>query len=148
MALLSRHALDGTPWYGKALCRLLKGVTAGQAAAHPIRGAHNIWEEVLHAITWRQVAIKLLQGEKAPRVPAAKNWPKPPKPTAAAWKQTLDELKGTQPVLEAAIDALTDKRLSEKAREKRFSFYILIHGVIQHDAYHAGQIALLKNALK
>ena len=27
------------------------------------------------------------------------------------------------------------------------SFYVLLHGIVQHDLYHAGQIALLKKAV-
>ncbi len=27
------------------------------------------------------------------------------------------------------------------------SFYIMLHGLAQHDAYHAGQIAMLKKAV-
>ena len=146
IAKLSRHTLDGQPWYGTALCKLLAGVTAEKAAAHPIPGAHSIWQEVLHAITWRKVTIRLLNGEKEPDVTEEENWPQPSGDSAAAWQQTLDELAGTQEPLEAALAALTDERLSEKAPEKPYSFYVLVHGVIQHDAYHAGQIALLKNA--
>jgi uncharacterized damage-inducible protein DinB len=101
---------------------------------------------VLHAISWRNVAIRLLNGETVPPVTEDENWPKPSGDSAAAWQQTLDELARTQERFEAAITALTDERLSEKAPEKPFSFYVLVHGVIQHDAYHAGQIALLKNA--
>jgi uncharacterized damage-inducible protein DinB len=146
IAQLSKSTFDGKPWYGRALCKLLAGVTAERAAAHPIAGAHSIWQEVLHCITWRKVATRLLNGEKVPSVSGKTNWPKPPATSAAAWQQTLDELAQTQVSLEAAIAALTDKRLSEKAPEKSFSLYVLLHGVIQHDAYHAGQIALLRKA--
>jgi uncharacterized damage-inducible protein DinB len=146
IALLSRHALDGEPWYGLAVCKLLAGVTAEKAAAHPIPGAHSIWQEVLHAITWRQVTIRLLNGEKEGAVTEEENWPKQPETSAAAWQKTLDDLMSTQAPLEAALMALTDERLSEKAPEKPFNFYVLVHGIIQHDAYHAGQIAMLKNA--
>ncbi len=145
---LSRHTFDGTPWYGTALCKLLADVSAEQAAAaaHPTSGAHTIWQEVRHAIMWRAVAIRLLNGEQVGSVTEEENWPQAPATSAAAWRQTLDELAQTQVSLEAAAGNLTDERLSEKAPEKPFSFYVLLHGVIQHDAYHAGQIALLKKA--
>lgn len=147
IAKLSRHALNGEPWYGLALCKLLEGVTAEKAAAQPIPGAHSIWQEVLHATTWRKVAIRLLNGETVAPVTLEENWPAlPSKPSPADWQQALDELVGTQAPFEAALLALTDERLSEKTPEKPFSFYVLVHGVIQHDAYHAGQIAMLKSA--
>jgi uncharacterized damage-inducible protein DinB len=143
---LSRQTFDGEPWYGAALCKLLVDVSAERAAARPIPGAHSIWEEVLHAMTWRTVVIRLLNGEIVPSVTLEQNWPEPPAASATTWQQTLDELARTQEQLEAAASALTDERLSERAPEKERSFYELLHGVIQHDAYHAGQIALLKNA--
>jgi uncharacterized damage-inducible protein DinB len=146
---LSKHAFNGEPWYGLALCKLLSGVTAEQAALHPIRAAHSIWQEVLHAITWRKVTINLLNGKPEPRdinEIEELNWPTPTETSAAAWRRTLDDLAETQRQLEAAIAGVSDDRLSEKAPEKPFSLYVLMHGIIQHDAYHAGQIALLKNA--
>jgi uncharacterized damage-inducible protein DinB len=149
IALLSQQTFDGEPWYGLALCKLLAGVTAEQAAAHPIPGAHSIWQEVLHAMTWRNVAIRLLNGEKVAPVKAEENWPNPPAPpAAAAWEETLTELSRTQGQFAAALVALSDERLNDIAaqRPSPFTFYTLVHGVIQHDAYHAGQIALLKNA--
>jgi len=147
IALLSHDAFDGEPWYGTSLCKLLEGMTAERAAAHPIPGAHSIWEEVLHAITWRSVAIRLLSGETVAPVTFEENWPKVPEsPSATAWQESLDELARTQGHLEAAIVAVTDERLPEKAPKNKFSLYVLAHGIIQHDAYHAGQIALLKNA--
>jgi|ERR1700677_110848 hypothetical protein len=147
IALLSQEAFDGEPWYGTSLCKLLEGVTAERAAAHPIPGAHSIWEEVLHAITWRTVVIRRLSGETVAPVTIEENWPKvPDSPSPAAWQETLNELARTQGHLDAAIVALTDERLPQKAPENPRSFYELAHGIIQHDAYHAGQIALLKNA--
>ncbi len=147
IALLSHDAFDGEPWYGLSLGKLLAGVTAEQAAAHPIPGLHSIWQEVLHAITWRTVAIRQLSGQAVAPVTFEQNWPAVPEsPTAADWQQTLDELARTQGQLEAAIVELTDERLPEKVAGKPYTFYVLAQGIIQHDAYHAGQIALLKNA--
>ncbi len=143
---LSRQTFDGEPWYGTALCQLLADVTAERAAAHPIAGLHSIWQEVLHAIAWRQVAIRRLNGEPVSGLSDAQNWPPTPSPSDAAWRQTLDELALTQVLLEAAARNLSDERLSEQAPGKPYSLYVLLHGVIQHDAYHAGQIALLKKA--
>ena len=43
--------------------------------------------------------------------------------------------------------ALRDDQLDEKAGATTVSRYQILHGVIQHDLYHAGQIAVLKKAL-
>lgn len=42
------RALEGEAWHGPSVLEILEGVTAAQAAAHPIAGAHSIWELVLH----------------------------------------------------------------------------------------------------
>ena len=147
IVVLSRHTFDGEPWYGTALCKLLTGVTAEQAAACPIADGHSVWQQVLHAIGWRKVAIGFLNGEKATKLSDEENWPQLPAISEAAWKQTLDELAQTQIALEEAAGRLTDERLFAKEPDKPFSIYRWLHGVIQHDAYHAGQIALLKKAM-
>jgi uncharacterized damage-inducible protein DinB len=148
IAKLLKHGYDGTPWYGIALRKMLADVTAEQASARPIPGAHSIWQEVLHAIAWRHVTCRLLRGEAVPNVSDEENWPEPQNCDDAAWQQTLDDLGETQRDLQAAIDGLTDAQLQEKACGKPFSIYVLLHGIIHHDAYHAGQIAMLKNQLR
>jgi hypothetical protein len=40
-----------------------------------------------------------------------------------------------------------DADLERHAPGCDYSMYVLAHGVVQHDLYHAGQIALLKKAL-
>jgi uncharacterized damage-inducible protein DinB len=145
IGLLLKHGYEGEPWYGTALSKLLANVTAPQAAAHPIAGAHSIWQEVLHLITDRRVSCRLLEGETVPAISEEENWPVPRANDPAAWQQTLAELARTQSALLAALDRLTDDRLNEKAPEKPYSLYVLLHGIIHHDAYHAGQIALLRN---
>ena len=42
-----KRAFEGTAWHGPSVSEVLAGVTAEQAAAHPIAGAHSIWEIVL-----------------------------------------------------------------------------------------------------
>jgi hypothetical protein len=37
--------------------------------------------------------------------------------------------------------------MDRKATGPDYSCYVVLHGVVQHDLYHAGQIVLLKKAL-
>jgi uncharacterized damage-inducible protein DinB len=142
---LLKHGYDGQPWYGTALAKLLADVTAEQAAAHPIADGHSIWQEVRHVIAWRKVVCRLLQGEAVDGVSDEDNWPEPQKTDAASWQQTLDELASSQAALIVALDHLTDDRLQEKRAGQPRSLYVLLHGIIHHDAYHAGQIAILRS---
>jgi uncharacterized damage-inducible protein DinB len=141
---LLKHGYDGQPWYGTPFCKLLADVKPEQAAARPFPTAHTIWQEVLHAIAWRKFGLRLLKGEAVSGLSDEENWPEPRGSDAAAWKQTLDDFAQTQTDLQAALAELTDERLQEKPADKPFSIYVLLHGIIHHDAYHAGQIALLR----
>ncbi len=47
-----RRAFAGDAWHGDSVLELLKGVDAETAASHPIKGAHSIWELVLHIAAW------------------------------------------------------------------------------------------------
>jgi len=43
-----------------------------------------------------------------------------------------------------AISEFSDERLGETVSGRTYSYYILFHGIIQHNIYHAGQMAILK----
>jgi len=145
---LLKQSYDGRPWYGRSLLRLLLDLTPERAAAQPIPEAHSIWQEVLHIIAWRQFACRLLNGETTAKLADNENWPPQPTADPVAWQKTLDDLAYTQDQLQAALDRLSDDQLQEKAPGQPDSFYVLLHGILQHDAYHVGQIALLRNATR
>jgi hypothetical protein len=48
----------------------------------------------------------------------------------------------------SAVRAFPESRLSDNAPNRDHSFYVLLHGMVQHDLYHAGQIAILKKAAR
>jgi hypothetical protein len=50
--------------------------------------------------------------------------------------------------LRDGIKKIDDAKLEETAPGTRYSNYVLLHGVIQHDLYHSGQIALLKRSME
>lgn len=139
------RAYAGGAWHGPALRELLRGVSARQAAARPLRGAHTIWELVLHIAAWKGAVLRRMQG-KGTQLSPAQNFPRMPAATAANWKRTLDALRTAQHDLHRAVSALPDSRLKQRVPGKRYSLYFMLHGLVQHDLYHAGQIALLKKA--
>ncbi len=140
-----RHAYRGPAWHGPAIRELLDGVDAATAAAHPIPGAHSIWELVLHLTYWRRAAVRALDG-----VPLDLNPPEeeafPPVGDAGedAWARALEGLEETQTALLAALKGMDDARLFERVGGREYDLYFLLHGILQHDLYHGGQIALLK----
>jgi uncharacterized damage-inducible protein DinB len=130
------------------LRELLDGVTAEQAAARSIPNAHSIWELVNHIIAWEQIARRRLEGEGEIAIPDEVNFPAVTDTSEAAWQATLQSLDASHRSLRDRIKKIDDARLEEIAPGASYSIYFLLHGVIQHDLYHAGQIALLKKVMQ
>jgi len=139
-----KRAFEGTAWHGPSVSEVLAGVDAQQAAAHPIAGAHSIWELALHIQTWERVGRRRIQEFVPIDVSDEEDWPKVTDTSEAAWANTLEELRSNHQALRAAIRELDEAKLDEIVPGTTYSVYFLLHGVVQHDLYHAGQIALLK----
>jgi uncharacterized damage-inducible protein DinB len=140
-----RRAFEGDAWHGPALLELLQDVDAATAAARPLPDVHSIWELVLHVAVWDGAALHRLAGEKFQPEGTA-NFPLVPKPTPAAWRKAVAHAKRTHAVLVKTVAALPESRLRERVPGKKYDFYHMLHGVAQHELYHAGQIAILKKA--
>jgi uncharacterized damage-inducible protein DinB len=144
---------EGDPWHGSPLRQILDGVDVRQAAAKPLKGGHSIWELVLHITAWKNEVRKRLNGAPAGE-PAEGDWPPVGDPAADRWKETLGRLERAHVSLIEAVRTMPEERLFEASNDTRdpalgvgVSYYVLLHGIVQHDVYHAGQIALLKKAL-
>ena len=140
-----RRSFEGGAWHGPAIEELLKGVTAAQAAAKPLSGAHSIWELVLHLWSWTGVEIERLAG-KPLEEPEAGDWPAVTDTSEAAWREALRRLEAAHRKLLAAVERLPESRLDEMAPGRDHTIYFMLHGQVQHTLYHAGQIAVLKKA--
>jgi len=140
-----RRAFDGNAWHGPALLELLADVEAAAAAAKPLPGVHSIWELVLHIAAWDRAGLRRLAGEKC-QLKARANFPPVPLPTEAAWREAVAAAKLTHQTLVNTVAGLSGKRLSDRVPGKRYDFYHMLHGIAQHELYHAGQIAILKKA--
>jgi uncharacterized damage-inducible protein DinB len=141
-----RRAFDGSAWHGPALFELLADVDAATAAAKPWNNVHSIWELVLHVAVWDEAASVRLRGTKS-QPEGLDNFPLVPKPTAANWRQAVRQVTLAHANLVKTVEALPDSRLWERVPGKKYDFYFNLHGVVQHELYHAGQIAILKKAL-
>ncbi len=115
------------------------------AAAKPLPEVHSIWELVLHIAVWDGVALRRLSGEKS-QPTGDLNFPPMPKPTEAAWRKAVEATKRTHDTLVKTVAALPDSRLGDRVPGKQYDFYHMLHGIAQHELYHAGQIAILKKA--
>jgi uncharacterized damage-inducible protein DinB len=145
-----QREVEGDPWHGSSLKEILAGVTPEQAARRVTDESHSIWELVLHMTGWKREVAARLAGKEASE-PAAGDWPAVGEVSEARWRAAKADLDRAQQEMMAAIRALPDDRLHAPVKDFRdnalgtgMTAFQTISGLIQHDVYHSGQIAILK----
>jgi uncharacterized damage-inducible protein DinB len=143
-----RRALEGEAWHGPAVLEALAGVSPEHAAAHPIAGAHSIWELILHLTGTYRLVLRRLGGDGAQLAPQ-EDWPPVPPVSAETWRSTVERLRQLNQDVRRAVRDFPSERLDlPLVAEPPYTAYTQFIGITQHDLYHAGQIALLKRALE
>jgi hypothetical protein len=125
----------------------LRGVGAAEAAWRPTPRRKSIWELALHIAYWKYTVRRHLLGGKQPRFPRSPaNFPALPDPAGeSAWYADVALLRAEHDQLVEVVRRLPERRLRERpAAGRRWTFGELVLGIAAHDAYHTGQIQLLK----
>lgn len=143
-----RKSLHGPAWHGPALLELISELDFRQALTRPLPEAHSIWKIVLHVTSWISATAQALDGQPMPSEDFADDWPAVREQTAAGWQRALQELEEKGEQLAALVSLLSEERLEEQVLGRNYSFYFLLHGIAQHNIYHAGQIALLSKGME
>jgi uncharacterized damage-inducible protein DinB len=147
-------AWHGSPWYGDSSEKILTGITAEEAARRLAPGTHTIWEIVLHVTAWTEAVAARVRGLGS-KAPDRGDWPKADVTTQDAWIAALADLETARLQLQADLDAAHEEDLHLHVKNFAAPFADTgitragtVVGLIEHDAYHLGQIALLKRALR
>jgi uncharacterized damage-inducible protein DinB len=149
-----RRAYSGDAWHGPALSALLRDLSPTEALTRPLAHIHNIWELVVHLTSWtRETTRRLRTGQAG--TPEDGDWPQIADHSASAWLAARRALAAAHDELEATARAFPDDRLSAIVLDRRdptghedVTFRALLSGLAQHDAYHGGQIAILRRVLR
>ncbi len=141
------RAFSGDAWHGPPLKSLIDSLRTEDASKHAVQDAHSIWEIVQHITAWNTIVRRELSGEALSITPE-QDWPPVTELSEAAWQGAVGNLVEAHSRLRATVRGLPDEQLDEKPSKRTDnSRYVMLHGVVQHDLYHAGQIAVLKKAL-
>lgn len=138
----------GDPWLDVTLTGTLAEISAQQAVHKPDPNWNSIWEITNHLISWRENVLARVNG-KTLQTPA-NNYFSPVGDTSdSAWKLTLEKLHGSQQAWLEFLDRIRDGDMEKVYAGNSHTYADHIHGIIQHDAYHLGQIVMLaKHAVK
>ena len=107
------RAFRGESWHGPSVLEVLAGVSAEDAAAHPIAGAHSIWEIVLHLTGGYNLVLRRVHGECAQLSPE-EEWPPVAESSSEAWRESQSTLEQLNQQLQSAVRAFPAERLSQE----------------------------------
>jgi len=128
-----QDAYDGEPWYADSLRQTLDGIDDARLGERP-----RIAELVAHITSWIEITNRRLDGEIF-EVTDEINFRTP-----GLWADHLARLDQAHRALLDRVAKLTDAELDQKMAGKPHSVEYGIRGVVQHNIYHQGQIALLR----
>jgi hypothetical protein len=125
----------------------IRGVGAAEAWWRPTARRKSIWMLTLHIAYWKYAVRRLLDGSARgsfPRAPS--NWPSPPGlADPARWAEDVALLKEEHARLVKVAAAVPAERLGRRPpSSRRWTYGDLVSGIALHDAYHTGQIQLMK----
>ena len=141
------RSLEGDSWQGASIREILEGVTAREAAAHPVSGGHSIWELVYHVTAWVRAVHSRVLG-KVSELDGEADWPPVRDTGDNSWASAFEDLCRSQSELIATLKTMSDADLNAAVPNRDYDRAHLLHGLIQHHAYHAGQMSLLKKAMQ
>jgi hypothetical protein len=141
---LLNTAFHGGAWHGSSVLELTKGLSVKEAS-YAAGNVHNIAELLYHITSWRLFCVKKMQGDEAYNINDDKaNWGNIGKIDQFELETLMMELTLSHDELIKELDTKTDAFLQEIVPGAEYNFNTLINGIIHHDLYHSGQIAILK----
>jgi len=140
MLLELNASFNGSPWHGDSLIQVLDGLGEDQALARPLPDRRSIAEIVSHIGATMDIVRRRLAGETFEVTPELDS----PPVTRVSWTDLLDRLQRTQTLLVDSVARMKDSDFDLKPQDKNYTVDFMLYGLLQHTAYHAGQIAMLR----
>ena len=139
----------GDNWLDETFQKKLDALDARTAFKQPLEGVHSIAEILWHCTYWRQTLIHRMTGDPGfrDRTVDEQNFLPLETLVVKGWTNLLNEFNESQEQLVSFLAARTDEFLEEKYTQDQ-SYEYLIEGMLDHDAYHLGQIGLVHKILR
>ena len=132
----------GDCWVGTNFKETLHGVDHVTASKHMPSGGNSIWQLIAHITYWRTRVVNRITGSDNP--PPFADFLLPDVLSDINWRQTMLDFESAYHLLRNAIHYFKEENLDKPSPKEGQSYYQVILGCLQHDAYHLGQIVLLK----
>lgn len=139
---LAMDHFNGEPWIDVTLSKTLEDVSP-ETAAVKIGTMNSIWQIVNHVVAWRETLLARLSGQHIAS-PDHNFFLPITDASAPSWTETLARLELSQDRLLLFLDPRGRPDMDERLNKGNYSRFELLSALLQHDAYHLGQIVLLK----
>jgi uncharacterized damage-inducible protein DinB len=141
-------AYRGNPWFGRSMNELFDEVD-GRIAFEKTNGQHSIVELLWHMVIWREFTIDRIEPdpEKSLAYFEDNDWQALDHNDRTLLERGLLRLEETQKQLVDLLSRQSDDLLDKQVKERKYNFRKLLHGIIQHDIYHVGQVAYIRKFL-
>ena len=142
------NTLDGEPWFGRPVYALLREIDSAIVFKKPSKESHSLIELLYHMLTWAEFTLKRIEKDDSLDLAAFEkmDWRKID-PAIHNWDDALAAYIAAHQQIIALLQTKDDSFLKEIVDYRQYNFRFLLNGLIQHNIYHAGQIAYLNKLL-
>jgi len=138
------RSFRGGAWHGPSLIEILDKLDASEASWRFAPGLHTILDTVEHIAFWFEDTRRRLDGEVPDASLRDQSWGRHHSDPKAEWETALRSLESAHRKLREALLRLPEDALGSLPPGSDTDVRSLILGTLQHSAYHAGQIQLLR----
>ena len=139
---------SGPTWHGPPIRDVLEELSE-ETAFWKLGNSHSVLEIVVHMVRWREYVLRLLSGNHNRATDSELIFPRIESPDEYDWTDTLTLLSKSQNSLLEALRHFPEDKLEDTVPGDRdYNWHYLLYGLLQHDAYHLGQIRFLTQHYK
>ena len=140
-----KKTFEGRAWHGPSLLETLDSIDAGEVRRRPIESRHTMREIVNHCAYWMDAVVDSLNGKEMPKIEygSVRDWPQM-KGKDEEWIEEQEKLKESYRELLNAINKSDVTLLDDIVPGRNYAYSEVLHGISDHNTYHAGQIAVFK----
>jgi len=142
IAKLFEDLYNGRPWVDVTIMDTLKNISAEQSAKKIIPERNSIWQIINHMIAWRENVLLRVQGNEM-ITPNNNYFTQLEIISETEWQKALERLVNSQEQWIHFLENFDESQFDKIYASNKMTYYEHIHGILQHDAYHLGQIVLL-----
>lgn len=148
--IISKHlseAFEGGNWSDVWVRDIVQDISLPEAITITEASPNSIASLIYHMMAYNKAICRRLNGEE-PQIGEANGFDMPALHNEQDWQQLLFDAFTSARALADAIGDFPEKKLFDEKPPGKGTYYKKIHGVIEHNYYHLGQIRILKGLIR